>query len=67
MNALLDYIKTSRIYNSYSLSTALCQPHNLRAIHTKVSGNDLLHLSRRKSSYIEDDDIHNDTTLTIFD
>lgn len=67
MNALLDYIKTNKIYNIYCLNTIFCRTHELRAVHSKVGSDNLLHLSRRKSNYIEDDDIHNDTTITILD
>lgn len=67
MNAVLDYLETYPNYGLYGLSAALCSEHNLQAMHGKISGNDVLHLSRKTNMFVENDNIHNDATIILLD
>ena len=67
MNAVLNYLKTHQNYGLYGLSRDLCNSHNLRAIHSKVSGDGILHLSRMGDTCGGCDPIHNDSTLLLLD
>ena len=68
MNAVLDYIEKRKVnYGLFSLSTTLGTSHGLRATHSNISGNNVLHLARRCDNYDEEDDIHNDATIMVLD